>query len=1152
MPKALLKIPTAIPGHPLYLGQLYGASRSLMLAEQIAAHDSLSVIVCSDMADADQIEQEVLFFSHRKPKTFRFPDLETLPYDQYSPHQDIISERIKCLASISSATHGLLILPVSTLLQKVSPPEFINQRSLRLKTGDRLEPIDLRGKLTHYGYRAVSQVEEHGEYATRGSILDLFPMGSRTPFRIEFFDDEVDSIRSFDVENQCSLETLEEIDLLPAQEFPLDKAGIKMFRQNFRERFDIDPNTCPVYSDVSQGMSSPGVEYYLPLFFDRLVSLFDYLPSTARFLFDQSAFDSSALFLQQVKERYEARRYNLQWPLLAPDELFLTVEDITTFLEAYPCILFTQFKLRKTDSQRVNCDTQAIPQLILQNQADEPDRDLQRFLNKPIFNKILFSAESAGRREFVGEMLQHYGIRPTVTNSWGDFISNQSSQVFLTESPLHSGLTLESVGIAIIAEHQLFGDRAKQQRRRKYKKTRDAENIFQSLVDLHEGAAVVHEDHGIGRYRGLKTLTVSDIATEFLCIEYANQDKLYVPVSSLHLISRYSGSSEENAPLHRLGTDHWHKIRKRAQQKIHDVAVELLEIQARRQALQGFGHDLSLAEYQQFASEFPFEETPDQESTIQAVIEDMQSPRPMDRIVCGDVGFGKTEVSMRAAFISACSGKQVAILVPTTLLAQQHYQNFTDRFADWPIRIACLTRFTVKKELNQILQQLATGTVDIVIGTHKLLSDSIKYKDLGLVIIDEEHRFGVRHKEKLKALRAQVDLLTMTATPIPRTLNLSLAGMRDLSIIATPPMHRHAIKTFVLQWDNDMIIEGCQRELKRGGQIYFLHNQVKTIEKTALDLQKILPEARIGVVHGQMKERDMEKSMLDFYHHRCNLLVCTTIIESGIDVPTANTIFIDRADKLGLAQLHQIRGRVGRSHHRAYAYLIVPPARSMTAEARKRLQAIESLEELGVGFTLATHDLEIRGAGEILGEEQSGQITEIGFTLYAELLERAVKSLKSDSPVNFDTPLMRASEVDFHVPALIPESFIPDIHNRLIEYKRIASANNNESLRDLQVELIDRFGLLPDALKYLFRVTKIKLQTMQLGIEKIDIGEQTGKIVFNQKPNIDPLKIINLIQSNPGQYRFDGKQTLRIDHQSDELETRFIQTEDLLKEFATH
>jgi transcription-repair coupling factor (superfamily II helicase) len=1151
MAQAILNLPQSSPGNPLRIGQLYGCSRSLLLAEQVGAFQGVSVVVCSDMADAEQVEQEILFFSHRMPQIFRFPDLETLPYDQFSPHQDIISERIKCLATISEATTGLLILPISTLLQKITPRDFIQQRSLSLKVGDISEPSELRAKLVLYGYRAVSQVEEHGEFATRGSILDLFSMGSKTPFRIEFFDDEVESIRSFEVDNQCSLEKFDDISLLPAQEYPLDDAGIKNFRQNFREQFDIDPNSCSIYSDVSEGRSSPGVEYYLPLFFDGLMSLFDYLPDRSQFLIDRSAFESSELFHQQIAERYESRRYNLERPLLAPDALYLQTEEVEAFLDAYACSYYSLFKFDDASDSIINSDTQAIPQLTFQNQADKPDAALQAFINKKCFDKILFSAESAGRREFLYEVLQHYDIRPTPINDWGDFLSNQTSRFFITASPLASGLTLEKAGLAIIAENQLFGERARQQRRRKYKKTRDAESTIQSLVDLHESAAVVHEDHGIGRYRGLKTLTVSGIETEFLCIEYANQDKLYVPVSSLHLINRYAGASDDNAPLHRLGSDRWNRTRKKAQEKIHDIAVELLEIQARREALRGFGHELVLDEYQSFASGFPFEETPDQENTIQAVIDDMQSPRPMDRIVCGDVGFGKTEVSMRAAFIAAHSGKQVAVLVPTTLLAQQHYQNFLDRFADWPIRIAILTRFTAKKSLDEALAMLANGRIDILIGTHKLLSDAIKYRDLGLVIIDEEHRFGVRHKEKLKALRAQVDLLTMTATPIPRTLNMSLSGMRDLSIIATPPMLRLAIKTFVAQWNNETIIEGCQRELKRGGQVYFLHNEVRTIERMANDLQALIPDARIGIVHGQMKEKDLEQVMMDFYHHRCNLLVCTTIIESGIDVPTANTIFINRADKLGLAQLHQIRGRVGRSHHRAYAYLIVPHERSMTADAHKRLQAIESLEELGVGFTLATHDLEIRGAGEILGDEQSGQITEIGFTLYAELLERAVQSLKSNLPIQFETPLMRASEVDFHIPALIPETYIPDIHNRLIEYKRISAAKSDEALSELKIELVDRFGSLPDPLRHLMRITHIKLLTLELGIEKIDIGEQNGKIVFNPNPNIEPMKIIGLIQSSPEIYRFDGKQTLRIICQSDELERRFKQTEMLLKELST-
>lgn len=1151
MSKTILPIPVPSSANPLHVGQLYGSSRSLLLAEQIAEHKGLSVIVCNDMADADQVEQEILFFSHQKHDIFRFPDLETLPYDQFSPHQDIISERIKCLANIPFAKQGILTLPISTLLQKVAPSHFIQQRSLCLKIGDTRDPIQLREDLIQFGYRSVSRVEEHGEFVSRGAILDLFPMGSRTPFRIEFFDDDIESIRSFDIEDQRSLEKLNEVNLLPAQEFPLDAAGIKTFRENFREKFGINPNSCPVYVDVSHGSSSPGVEYYLPLFFDQLFSLFDYLPDNAQFLIDQSAFDTCKTFRDQVDERYEMRRYNLTRPLLKPEELFLDTEAVETALNAFPCIYYSLFKHSAESAQIINCDTQTIPQLTLHNQAEKPDAELQSFINRKAFDKILFSAESAGRREFLSEILQQYGIRPTVVCGWSDFLSNETSRYFLTTSPLQSGLTLAQANFAVIVEHQLFGERAKQQRRRKYKKTRDAENAIQSLADVYEGAAVVHEDHGVGRYRGLKTLTLSGLVTEFLCIEYANEDKLYVPVSSLHLISRYAGASDDSAPLHRLGTDHWQKTKKKAQEKIHDVAVELLEIQARREALQGFSHELTLDEYQKFACDFPFEETPDQENAILAVMEDMQSSRPMDRIVCGDVGFGKTEVSMRAAFIAACSGKQVAVLVPTTLLAQQHYQNFLDRFADWPIQIAVLSRFTAKKALADTLQKLANGKVDILIGTHKLLSDTIKYHDLGLVIIDEEHRFGVRHKEKLKALRAQVDLLTMTATPIPRTLNMSLSGMRDLSIIATPPMQRHAIKTFVSQWNDETIVEGCQRELKRGGQIYFLHNEVKSIEKVASQLQELIPDARVGIVHGQMKEKALEHVMLDFYHHRCNLLVCTTIIESGIDVPTANTIFINRADKLGLAQLHQIRGRVGRSHHRAYAYLMVPPERTMTADARKRLQAIESLEELGVGFTLATHDLEIRGAGELLGEGQSGQITEIGFTLYAELLERAVKSLKSNQLIDFESPLMRASEVDFHIPALIPESYIPDIHHRLIEYKRIASAISPQALRELQVEFIDRFGLLPDPLKHLFRVTQIKLQTLALGIEKIDIGEQSGKIIFTKNPNIDPMAIIQLIQSKPAEYRFDGKQTLRIICQSDELELRFKQTEALLQKLTS-
>ncbi|MDJ0881451.1 MAG: transcription-repair coupling factor [Gammaproteobacteria bacterium] len=1134
-------------------GQLYGCSRSLFLARQIRQFRGLSVIVTHDMAEAEQLEKEIRFFRDGELNLFHFPDLETLAYDQFSPHQDIISERLRSLARLPDLKkRSVLFLSIGTLIQKVSPKDFLQQRSLIIKTGECLDLTRFKQQLVEQAYQPVAQVEQHGEFATRGSIIDLFPMGSRHPYRIEFFDDEIESIRSFDIETQRSIEKIDNIDLLPAREFPLDEEGVKRFRQQFRQQFDVDPTQCPVYQDVSQGLSSPGIEYYLPLFFDHLDSLFDYLPNKTQFLIEQSAYSGGEHFWEQITERYESRRYNTAYPLISPNQLFLEIDEVRQRLNAFPLSLFSAFKYEQTDNDTINAELTAPPPLAIQQHAEEPLQALQNYLNAIHAHRILFCAESTGRREFMLELFKHHGIRPQVVDSYGDFISNTSSRLFITVSPLEQGLQLDEFQISIITESQLFGDRARQSRRRKYRKTRDAESIIHNLGDLSEGSAVVHEDHGIGRFRGLKTLTVANVETEFLCIEYANQDKLYVPVSSLHLISRYSGASEDSAPLHKLGSDHWHKVRKKAQQKVHDIAAELLEIHARREALQGNAFRFNLDEYQQFSSDFPFEETPDQESSIQAVIDDLRADRPMDRIVCGDVGFGKTEVSMRAAFIVANAGKQVVMLVPTTLLAQQHYQNFLDRFADWPIKIALLSRFTARKDLEQTLVNIRAGQIDIVIGTHKLLADNIEYRDLGLVIIDEEHRFGVRHKEKLKALRAQVDLLTLTATPIPRTLNMSLSGMRDLSIIATPPIQRHAIKTFVSQWNNDTIIEGCQRELKRGGQIYFLHNEVKSIEKTAAELEELIPDARIGIAHGQMKEKELEQVMLDFYHHRCNLLVCTTIIESGIDVPTANTIFINRADKLGLAQLHQIRGRVGRSHHKAFAYLITPHPKAMTADARKRLQAIESLEDLGIGFTLASHDLEIRGAGELLGDEQSGQISEIGFTLYSELLERAVKSLKSNTELDFDQPLMRASEIDFHVPALIPENYIPDVHHRLIEYKRIASAQDREEIRELKMEMIDRFGLLPEALQNLFKLTELKALTRRMGIQKIDFASQSGKIVFTEKPNIDPMKIIQLIQTHPDLYQFDGKETLTVNQLHEELEQRFVQCEQLLKGLDAH
>ena len=864
----------------LKTGQLYGASRSLFVAQQIRQFKGLSVIVTHDMAEAEQLEREIKFFRDGQLKILQFPDLETLPYDNFSPHQDIISKRLRCLATLPQiTTRAVLFLSISTLLQKVSPCNYISGRSLSIKTGDLLNLSAFKQRLTEQAYEHVSQVEQHGEFASRGSILDLFPMGSGSPFRIEFFDDEIASIRSFDVDSQISTGKLEQVEILPAREFPLDEEGIRSFRQSFRQTFDIDPSTCPVYEDVSQGIASPGIEYYLPLFFSELNTLFDYLPQKTQILIDQSAFDGCDEFLIQVEERYQSRRYNLERPLLSPDRLFLNTPALHEHFGAYPVSLFSAYKYENEDATTVNLDLSAPPLLPVKHHSEEPLQALKNYLQSIQQHKILFCAESSGRRESLIEQLRHHDIRVHAVNSYGDFLSNTSDQLFITVSPLESGLQLDDEGITFIVESQLFGDRARQTRRRKYRKTRDAEAIINNLDDLHEGAPVVHEDHGIGRYLGLKTINVANVDTEFVCIEYANQDKLYVPVSSLDLISRYTGAAADKAPLHKLGTDQWLKTRKKAQQKIHDIAAELLEIHARREALQGYQFPLNRDEYQQFASDFPFEETPDQELAIQAVMTDMMSHRPMDRIVCGDVGFGKTEVSMRAAFIAASAAKQVVVLVPTTLLAQQHYQNFQDRFADWPFRITLLSRFTSKKELSASLTQISQGKMDIVIGTHKLLSDDIKYKDLGLVVIDEEHRFGVRHKEKLKALRAQVDLLTLTATPIPRTLNMSLAGMRDLSIIATAPMQRHAIKTFVSQRNDDTIIEGCQRELKRGGQIYYLHNEVKSIEKTASELQELIPAGayrhcprsderkRAGAGHARLLSPSLQSAGL-YHDHR--------------------------------------------------------------------------------------------------------------------------------------------------------------------------------------------------------------------------------------------------------------------------------------------
>jgi len=1040
-----------------------------------------------------------------------------------------------------------LLVPVATLLQRLPPQDFIDQYSLVLDKGQQLDMDAMRVRLEKAGYHCVAQVMEHGEFAVRGSLLDLFPMGAPGPYRIDLFDNEIETIRTFDPDSQRSRQQVDSIRLLPAREFPVDAAAISRFRQAWRSDFEGDPQRALIYRDVSNGLLPNGIEYYLPLFLEQTASLFDYLPAGTCLVTSEDARAAIDGFRTALDERYEALRHDIERPILPPDRLYLSETETREAVEHCAQLEVQRAEALDTQADSVSFATRTLPTLRVQARAEHPAGALQDFLAE-FHGRSLICAESAGRRETLLQQLREFDLRPKPLEDWGAFTEG-GDPLAITVAPLEQGAWLAvDPPLVIISEAQLFGERALQQRRQRPR--RDADVIVRNLTDLHVGAPVVHEDHGVGRYLGLQTLQVGGFETEFLTLEYAGSDKLYVPVASMHLISRYTGSSPETAPLHKLGSDHWQKARKKAAERVRDVAAELLDIYARRAARKGRAAQIDNEEYLAFASAFPFEETPDQAQAIEAVLDDMRSDRPMDRVVCGDVGFGKTEVAMRAAFIATQSGRQVTVLVPTTLLAQQHYQNFCDRFADWPVQIDVLSRFRSKKQQDTIVKAFRQGTLDILIGTHKILQGDIQPKNLGLVIIDEEHRFGVRQKEKLKSLRAEVDLLTLTATPIPRTLNMSLSGLRDLSIIATPPVQRLAIKTFITEWNKGTIREACLREIKRGGQVYFLHNEVETIDKVARELRELLPEAHIEIGHGQMRERDLEQVMLDFYHRRFNILLCTTIIESGIDVPTANTILINRADRLGLAQLHQLRGRVGRSHHRAYAYLMVPHRKAMSDDAIKRIEAIESLEDLGAGFTLATHDLEIRGAGELLGDEQSGQIQEIGFSLYTELLERAVDALKAGRQPELDRPLNHGPEVDLHLPALIPDDYLPDVHNRLILYKRIASAVDSDELRELQVEMIDRFGLLPEPVKHLFGVTEVKLKAVPLGIAKIDVGDHNGRLIFGSEPNVDPATIIQLIQAEAQHYSLDGSEKIRFQFDMSDNTERIARVADVLNRLS--
>lgn len=1131
-------------GADVQWARLFGASKSLAIARAVETHPGLVVVVTGDTSNALQISDEIPYFGDGLP-IYHLPDWEILPYDQFSPYQDIISDRVATLSILPELERGLLVVSIATLMHLVIPRKWLSGQSFDLRVGEQLDRDALQLRLSEAGYRNVGQVMDHGDFAIRGSIIDIFAMGCEQPLRIDLFDDEIETLRLFDPETQRSLDTIDHLSLMPARETPLNAEAIAHFKRSWRLAFDGLPTTSPVYKDVSEGLAPAGIEYYLPLFFEQLDSLFDYLPGNTLFMIDETVEAGAEEFQISVEHRYEQLRHDVERPILPPQRLVLDFETVTTRINEHPRVHLSGLDLDNR-AEVVRFNTRTPTKLPIDGRAAEPFRHVQAFLDK-YTGRVLFLAESTGRRETMLEMFHANGIRPKSFSSWQAFLASDAA-LGISVAPLSAGVELSEPEICLIAESQLFGERASQRRRRR-RTDADKEAVIRNLAELQLGSPVVHEDHGIGRFLGLETITAGGVENEFIKLEYADGDKLYVPVANLNLISRYSGIDPAHAPLHKLGSGQWERAKKRATERIYDVAAELLEVQAKREARVGLKFKVQRDAYTTFAQEFPFEETPDQMAAIEAILEEMQSEKPMDRLICGDVGFGKTEVAMRAAFVAVNDGHQVAVLVPTTLLAQQHYQTFLDRFAEWPIRVEQLSRFRDGRETKAALAGLKSGQVDIVIGTHKLLGNDISFAKLGLLVIDEEHRFGVRQKEKLKAIRTDVDILTLTATPIPRTLNLALSGTRELSIIATPPSKRLAIKTFMREWSDPLIGEALLREISRGGQVYFVHNDVETIELTAKKIAELVPQARVRFAHGQMREKDLESVMLDFYHRRCNVLVCTTIIETGIDIPNANTIIINRADKFGLAQLYQLRGRVGRSHHRAYAYLIVPHRKSITPDAVKRLEAIESLEDLGVGFTLATHDMEIRGAGEILGQEQSGQIQEIGFGLYTDLLNRAVAALKSGREISFDNEADRGTEITLHIPALFPEDYLPDVHTRLILYKRIASAANDHELSLLKEEIIDRFGLYTAPVDNLFRVTSAKLSAQALGINRIDLGSKGGRIDFVARPNINPMVIIELVQTDAC-YRLDGDSRLRISKPLADASARFDELETLLRTFS--
>lgn len=1137
-----MQLPALAPGKRFTLPRPLGSADALLLAsfaQAQKAQGQLTAIVSAEPADTQRLEGELQFFAPEL-RIAVFPDWETLPYDTFSPHQDLISERLATLWRVQQGEVDVVLMPASTALVRLAPPSFLAGYTFHFKQKAKLNEAALKAQLTLAGYTHVSQVVSPGEYAVRGGLIDLFPMGSPVPYRVDLFGDEVDSIRTFDPDSQRSLYPVPEVRLLPGREFPMDDEARAAFRARWREKMEGDPTKVRLYKDIGTGIATAGIEYYLPLFFDSTATIFEYLGTKATLALHGDIDESLKRFWTDTRERHRFLQHDKERPILPPEDLFLRPEDFFTLANAHATLVVR-------GKEPVEW-ARPLPDLSVDRGAPEPLKKLQLHVGTTQ-HRVLIMAESQGRRESLLELLRDSRIEPPSVTSLAEFEAG-TERFAIAVAPMAEGFFWTEPGIQFVTETELFATSPTARRRRKQEQVSDVNSLIKDLSELKVGDPVVHVNHGIGRYVGLENIDLGEGASEFLILEYADKATLKIPVAQLHLIGRYTGVSAEEAPLHRLGSGQWDKAKRRAAEQVRDTAAELLNLYARRAAREGFAFRFAPHDYEAFAASFGFEETPDQKAAIHAVIQDMVSPRPMDRLVCGDVGFGKTEVALRAAFVAVTGGKQVAILAPTTLLAEQHYQNIADRFGKWPVRVAEISRFRSSKEVKTTLEGLADGTIDIVVGTHALISDKVKFKRLGLLVIDEEHRFGVRHKEAIKAMRAEVDVLTLTATPIPRTLGMALEGLRDLSVIATAPQRRLAIKTFVRNESSGTIREAALRELKRGGQVYFLHNEVDTIEYRREKLQELLPEARIAVAHGQMPERELERVMRDFVAQRYNILLCSTIIETGIDVPSANTIVISRADKFGLAQLHQLRGRVGRSHHQAYAYLLVPEVEGLTKQAAQRLEAIQNMEELGSGFYLAMHDLEIRGAGEVLGENQSGNMMEVGFQLYNEMLSEAVRSLRAGREPDLLSPLSVTTEINLHAPALLPNDYCGDVHTRLSLYKRLASADKPEQIDTMLEEITDRFGKLPPQGQTLFDVHRLRVLAKPYGVIKIDAAPQLMIISFRPNAPVDAMRIIELVQKNR-HIKLAGNDKLRIERETKEPKDRAQLIRDVLRSLGT-